>query len=119
MNRVLCTQIADIKKSLNERPSGSGTLSSNTIANPMGDVKAITTRSGVSYDGPTVPTTSSSLPPKVVERAPEETTDKVQPESSRSTAHVQPQVVPKPKPTHQVVFEPQKTPDEFPEVPIP
>ncbi|GKD09917.1 hypothetical protein Tco_1189602 [Tanacetum coccineum] len=30
--------------------SGSGSLPSNTIANPKGDVKAITTRSGVSYN---------------------------------------------------------------------
>ncbi|GJW03327.1 reverse transcriptase domain-containing protein [Tanacetum coccineum] len=32
--------------------SGSGSLPSNTIANPKGDVKEITTRSGVSYNGP-------------------------------------------------------------------
>ncbi|GJY97647.1 hypothetical protein Tco_0514557 [Tanacetum coccineum] len=32
--------------------SGSGSLPSNTIANLKGDVKAITTRSGVSYKGP-------------------------------------------------------------------
>ncbi|GJT36960.1 reverse transcriptase domain-containing protein [Tanacetum coccineum] len=32
--------------------SGSVSLPSNTIANPKGDVKAITTRSGVSYNGP-------------------------------------------------------------------
>nr|GEU73935.1 reverse transcriptase domain-containing protein [Tanacetum cinerariifolium] len=32
--------------------SSSGTLPSNTIANPKSDLKAITTRSGVSYDGP-------------------------------------------------------------------
>ncbi|GKB31069.1 reverse transcriptase domain-containing protein, partial [Tanacetum coccineum] len=38
--------------------SGSGSLPSNTIANPKGDVKAITTRSGVSYNGP-----QSSSPP--------------------------------------------------------
>ncbi|GJS38202.1 reverse transcriptase domain-containing protein [Tanacetum coccineum] len=38
--------------------SGSGSLPSNTIANPKGDVKAITTRSGVSYNGPQ----TSSLP---------------------------------------------------------
>nr|GEY13119.1 hypothetical protein [Tanacetum cinerariifolium] len=31
--------------------SSSGTLPSNTIANPKSDLKAITTRSGVSYDG--------------------------------------------------------------------
>ncbi|GJS49462.1 reverse transcriptase domain-containing protein [Tanacetum coccineum] len=46
---------------------GSGSLPSNTIANPKSDLKAITTRSGVSYQGPTIPTNSSS-PPKAVER---------------------------------------------------
>nr|GEU58391.1 reverse transcriptase domain-containing protein [Tanacetum cinerariifolium] len=47
--------------------SGSGTLPSNTVTNPKEDLKGITTRSGNSYQGPTIPTTSSSLP-KVVER---------------------------------------------------
>ncbi|GKB50636.1 reverse transcriptase domain-containing protein, partial [Tanacetum coccineum] len=42
--------------------SGSGSLPSNTIANPKGDVKAITTRSGVSYNGPQIPPLISSLP---------------------------------------------------------
>ncbi|GKE86509.1 hypothetical protein Tco_1560251, partial [Tanacetum coccineum] len=41
-----------------QNPSGSGSLPSNTVANPRGDLKAITTRSGVSYDGPTIPPTS-------------------------------------------------------------
>ncbi|GJZ18670.1 reverse transcriptase domain-containing protein [Tanacetum coccineum] len=50
--------------------SGSGSLPSNTVANPRGDLKAITTRSGISYDGPPIPPPSSSLP-KVVEREPE------------------------------------------------
>ncbi|GJU96975.1 reverse transcriptase domain-containing protein [Tanacetum coccineum] len=35
--------------------SGSGSLPSNTVANPRGDLKAITTRSGISYDGPLIP----------------------------------------------------------------
>ncbi|GJW53386.1 reverse transcriptase domain-containing protein [Tanacetum coccineum] len=48
------------------RPPGSGTLPSNTITNPKVDLKGITTRSGVAYQGPTIPTSSS--PPKVVER---------------------------------------------------
>ncbi|GJS12834.1 putative ribonuclease H-like domain-containing protein [Tanacetum coccineum] len=43
-------------------PSGSGSLPSNTVANPKGDIKAITTRSGVSYNGPQVPPPPSSLP---------------------------------------------------------
>nr|GEU38536.1 reverse transcriptase domain-containing protein, chloroplastic [Tanacetum cinerariifolium] len=58
--------------------SGSGSLPNNTIANPKGDLKAITTRSGVSYDGPPIPPPFSSLP-KVVERVPEVTKDTVQP----------------------------------------
>ncbi|GKD35554.1 reverse transcriptase domain-containing protein, partial [Tanacetum coccineum] len=52
------------------KPSGSGSLPSNTIVNPKGDLKAITTRSSVSYDGPQIPPPSSPYP-KVVEREPE------------------------------------------------
>nr|GEW40573.1 reverse transcriptase domain-containing protein [Tanacetum cinerariifolium] len=36
--------------------STSGTLPSNTIPNPKGKMKAITTRSGVAYKGPSIPT---------------------------------------------------------------
>ncbi|GJR94824.1 reverse transcriptase domain-containing protein [Tanacetum coccineum] len=68
--------------------SGSGSLPSNTIANPKGDVKAITTRSGVSYNGPQVPPPISSLP-KEMENKPEVTKDTVQP----STENIQPPVV--------------------------
>ncbi|GKC23210.1 reverse transcriptase domain-containing protein [Tanacetum coccineum] len=45
---------------------------------PMGDIKAVTTRSGVSYNEPQVPPPPSSLP-KVVEHEPEVTKDTVQP----------------------------------------
>ncbi|GJZ51497.1 reverse transcriptase domain-containing protein [Tanacetum coccineum] len=62
-------------------PSGSGSLPSNTVANPRGDLKVITNQSGVFYDGPTIPTTSSPLP-KEVEREPEAKKDKVQITSS-------------------------------------
>ncbi|GJW96015.1 reverse transcriptase domain-containing protein [Tanacetum coccineum] len=75
-----------------QNPSGSGSLPSNIIANSRDDVKAITTRSGVAYDGPTIPPTPSPLP-KEVEREIEATKDKVQTISSESTAHVQPLVV--------------------------
>ncbi|GJS18099.1 retrovirus-related pol polyprotein from transposon TNT 1-94 [Tanacetum coccineum] len=63
---------------------GSGSLPSNTIANPKGDVKAITTRSGVSYNRPQI----SSLP-KETENEPEVTKDTVRP----STDNIQPPVV--------------------------
>nr|GEW66317.1 reverse transcriptase domain-containing protein [Tanacetum cinerariifolium] len=47
---------------------GSGKLPSNTIANPNGELKTITTRSGVSYEGPPIPHPFSSLPKKLHEK---------------------------------------------------
>nr|GFB93635.1 reverse transcriptase domain-containing protein [Tanacetum cinerariifolium] len=67
-------------------PSSSGTLPGNTVANPKSDLKAITTRSVVSYDGP-------SISPPVVENAPEATKDTVIPTNKGNTEDVQPQVV--------------------------
>nr|GEY14559.1 putative reverse transcriptase domain-containing protein [Tanacetum cinerariifolium] len=64
--------------------SNSGTLPSNTIANPRSDLKAITTQSGVSYDGPQIPPPPSSLPP-VVENEPEATKDTVNPTNNGNT----------------------------------
>nr|GEZ10557.1 reverse transcriptase domain-containing protein [Tanacetum cinerariifolium] len=69
-----------------------GTLPSNTIPNPKGEMKAITTRSGVAYEGPSIPTNLS--PKKVVEQETEETTDKEQTHFKGSTAHIQPSVTP-------------------------
>nr|GEV21385.1 reverse transcriptase domain-containing protein [Tanacetum cinerariifolium] len=61
-----------------QSPSGSGSLPSNTVANSRGDLKAITTRSGIAYDGPTIPPTPSPFP-KEVKRETEATKDKVGP----------------------------------------
>nr|GFC00834.1 reverse transcriptase domain-containing protein [Tanacetum cinerariifolium] len=72
--------------------SGSRTLPSNTITNPKEDLKGITTRSGTAYQGTTISTTSSSLPP-VVERETEVTKDTVHPTNNESTKYVQPLVV--------------------------
>ncbi|GJR77446.1 reverse transcriptase domain-containing protein [Tanacetum coccineum] len=71
--------------------SSSGSLPSNTITNPKEDLKGITTRSGVVYQGPTIPTTSF---PKVVERKTEVTKETVFPTNNRITKDVQPPVVP-------------------------
>ncbi|GKE97724.1 hypothetical protein Tco_0021075, partial [Tanacetum coccineum] len=71
--------------------SGSGTLPSNTITNQKVDLKGITTRSGVAYQGPTIPNTSS--PPKVVEHETEVTKNTVPPTNNGSTNDVQPPVV--------------------------
>nr|GEY85723.1 reverse transcriptase domain-containing protein [Tanacetum cinerariifolium] len=67
-------------------PSSLGTLPGNTVANPKSDLKAITTRSGVSYDGP-------SISPPVVENTPEATKDTVIPTNNGNTKDIQPQVV--------------------------
>ncbi|GJW57763.1 hypothetical protein Tco_0104494 [Tanacetum coccineum] len=71
--------------------SGTGSLPSNTVTNPKEDLKGITTRSGVAYQGPTIPTSSS--PSKVVERETEATKDTVPPINNGSTKDVQPPVV--------------------------
>ncbi|GKC38638.1 reverse transcriptase domain-containing protein [Tanacetum coccineum] len=76
------------------QPSPSGTLPSNTIPNPKGEMKAITTRSGVAYEGPSNPTKPS--PKKVVERETEEITDEEQNDFQGSTAQIPPPVIPKP-----------------------
>nr|GFA21449.1 reverse transcriptase domain-containing protein [Tanacetum cinerariifolium] len=69
---------------------GLGTLLSNTITNPKEDLKGITTRSGTAYQGPTIPTTSSS---PVVERETEATKDTVHLNNNGSTEDVQPPIV--------------------------
>nr|GEV95928.1 reverse transcriptase domain-containing protein [Tanacetum cinerariifolium] len=81
----------------------SGTLPGNTITNPKEDLKGITTRSGVAYQGPTF-----SNPSKVVKQGTEVTKDQVQTPSSQSNAPVQPLVVQPESKT--LVFEPVVAP---------
>ncbi|GJX54412.1 reverse transcriptase domain-containing protein [Tanacetum coccineum] len=71
--------------------SGTGSLPSNTVTNPKEDLKGITTRSGVAYQGHTILTTTSS--PKAVERETKVTKDTVPPTNNGSTKDVQPPVV--------------------------
>nr|GEW23828.1 reverse transcriptase domain-containing protein [Tanacetum cinerariifolium] len=78
--------------------SSLGTLPSNTITNPKSDLYAITTQSGMSYDGPQIPPLPYFLP-MVMENEPEATKDTVTLPNNRSTEGVQPQVVPTESPT--------------------
>nr|GEV57292.1 hypothetical protein [Tanacetum cinerariifolium] len=55
--------------------SGSGSLPSNTIANPKGELKAITTQSGLVLDGPTVPNPLTIINLEEDKRAEETLTD--------------------------------------------
>nr|GEW00009.1 reverse transcriptase domain-containing protein [Tanacetum cinerariifolium] len=104
------TQIDTFYNGLNENDQGSlnaaaggnlltstsGTLPSNTIPNSNGEMKAITTRSGVAYEGPSIPT--YPFPKNIVKRETEETTDKEETNFQGSTTHIQPPVVPIPEP---------------------
>nr|GEZ29023.1 reverse transcriptase domain-containing protein [Tanacetum cinerariifolium] len=78
----------------NASTSSSSTLPRNTIANSKSDLNAITTRSGVSYDGPQILPPPSFLP-KAGENKPEATKDTVNPTNNGSTKDIQPQVVQK------------------------
>nr|GEX99861.1 reverse transcriptase domain-containing protein [Tanacetum cinerariifolium] len=74
------------------KPSTSGTLPSKTVPNPKGEMKAVTTQSGLAYEGPSIPTNSPLE--KVDEQNTEEILDKEHSNSSGSTAQVQPPVMP-------------------------
>nr|GEZ88511.1 reverse transcriptase domain-containing protein [Tanacetum cinerariifolium]GFA05924.1 reverse transcriptase domain-containing protein [Tanacetum cinerariifolium] len=100
--------------------SGLGTLPSNTITNTKEDLKGITTRCGIAYKGPTIPTTFS--PPKVVERETEMTKDTTPPTNNESTKDVQPPVVqietqvPNSEPVVSPIVEPVEAPVSAPKL---
>nr|GFC85983.1 hypothetical protein [Tanacetum cinerariifolium] len=82
--------------------SGSGTLSDNTIANPKGELKAITTRSGLVIEGPTV-----SNPPKSVNPEEDECVDETYTDPDHAEYNIKvppPPPVQKPKPPIQRNF---------------
>nr|GEX05083.1 reverse transcriptase domain-containing protein [Tanacetum cinerariifolium] len=89
MNKNFQEMMKQMQPMQMQQTSSLRSLLNNTVANPRGDLKAITTRSGVTCDGPTIPPTPSPLL-KEVEREIKTIKDKVQPTSSESTAHVQP-----------------------------
>nr|GEU67704.1 reverse transcriptase domain-containing protein [Tanacetum cinerariifolium] len=76
INLKLKNLFGQLMKMKTASSSRSGTLPGNTITKPKEELKGITTRSGTAYQGPTIPTTSSSLP-LVVERETEATKDTV------------------------------------------
>ncbi|GJT56851.1 reverse transcriptase domain-containing protein [Tanacetum coccineum] len=89
-----------------------GMLPRNTIPNPQEDIKVITTRSGITLVGPSVPPPSSSSS-KEVKRDPETITDQVHISSIESTVRVSPPVVhPSPASTSFVI--PERNPHQPP-----
>nr|GFA33535.1 reverse transcriptase domain-containing protein [Tanacetum cinerariifolium] len=68
----------------NNKPSSSSSLPSNTIPNPKGEAKAITTRSGMSYKEPLIP-------PSGVEQ--QEPTEEIMDTELPTTKNIQPPLV--------------------------
>ncbi|GJS96515.1 reverse transcriptase domain-containing protein [Tanacetum coccineum] len=93
---------------------GSGTLPGNTVTNPKEDLKGITTRSGVTIQGP-----------KAVNHDTEVTKDTMPPANNGSTEDVQPPVVqiqsrnPNPEPNVAPVVAPVVTPVPKASIPFP
>nr|GEV32227.1 hypothetical protein [Tanacetum cinerariifolium] len=81
--------------------SRSGSLPSNTVANPKGELKAITTRSGIVLDGPFVPTPPPFINQEEDERVEETLTDQ---DLAEYTIKVPPLPVQKYKPLSQRYF---------------
>nr|GEV24029.1 reverse transcriptase domain-containing protein [Tanacetum cinerariifolium] len=76
MKNSFITPTAPLKavtENLYNKPSTSSSLPSNTIPNPKGEAKAITTRSGMSYKEPPIP------PSGVSQQEPEEVTTDTEP----------------------------------------
>ncbi|GJY40354.1 reverse transcriptase domain-containing protein [Tanacetum coccineum] len=96
-----------------------GSLPSNTVTNPKEDLKGITTRSGIAYQGPTIPTSS----PKEVERRTEVTKDTVFSTNNGITEDVQPPIVlvEKQNPVSEPVNAPVSVtmPNQKPSIPYP
>nr|GEZ85881.1 hypothetical protein [Tanacetum cinerariifolium] len=96
--------------------SGSGPLPSNTIANLKGELKAITTRSGIVLDVPSIPMPLSFINPEVDERLEETLTDL---ELGEFTIKVPPHLVQKSKPPSQRNFMVYQRDHIHPNIPYP
>ncbi|GJW15951.1 reverse transcriptase domain-containing protein [Tanacetum coccineum] len=102
---------------LRETTMWEGALPSNTIPNPREDIKVITTWSGITLAGPSVP--SPNPPPfsKEVERDPKTTMDQVHISSSGRTVRVPSSVI-QPSPVSKSTDIPERNPHQ-PLIPYP
>ncbi|GJR35431.1 reverse transcriptase domain-containing protein [Tanacetum coccineum] len=110
-NQRLESMLGNFIKMNTASTSGSGTLPGNTITNPKEDLKGITTRSGVAYQGLAIPSTSSS-PPKVMNHDTKVTKNTMLPTNNKSTEDVQPPFiqVQSQNPTFEPVVDPVSAP---------
>nr|GFC31140.1 hypothetical protein [Tanacetum cinerariifolium] len=83
-HQILPPGFAPVQNNPNRFNQNQGTLLSNTVPNPKGEMKAVMTRSGLAYEGTSIPT--SSPLEKVDEQNTEEILDKEHSNSSGSIA---------------------------------
>ncbi|GJR09294.1 hypothetical protein Tco_0791946 [Tanacetum coccineum] len=93
-----------------------GVLHSNTIANPKGELKAITIRSGLILDGPSVPMPYPFINPEEDERVEETLTD---PDLTEFTIKVPSPLVQKAKPPSQRNYVVHQRDPRHPHIPYP
>nr|GEU33327.1 hypothetical protein [Tanacetum cinerariifolium] len=96
--------------------SGLGHLPSNTITNPKGELKAITTRSGIVLDGPSVPIPPLFINPEEDERVEDTLTDQ---DLAEYTIKVPPPLIQKSKPPSQRNFIVHQMDPLHPNIPYP
>nr|GEX97116.1 reverse transcriptase domain-containing protein [Tanacetum cinerariifolium] len=102
-------QMMNFMQNLNNyKASSSSSLPRNTIPNTRNEAKAITSRSGISYDGPPIPS-------PVVEKEPEATKDTELP----STENIQPPSVQVPEKDKEPIDEPFVVPKPKANLPYP
>ncbi|GJS84606.1 reverse transcriptase domain-containing protein [Tanacetum coccineum] len=87
---VVTTPINDLGNT--NQALSSSTLPSNTVPNPRNEAKAITTRSGVSYEGPSIPMPHLFVNPDAVE---ETSTDPVPPPLTQKVQETNSQTITK------------------------
>ncbi|GKC71980.1 reverse transcriptase domain-containing protein [Tanacetum coccineum] len=114
--KAMQAQINNVKNELRNEMQSLIQASINTVANPNGELKAITTRSGLVLDGPTVP-----MPPLFInleedERVKETLTD---PKHGEFTIKVPPPLVQKAKPPSQRNFVIHQRDPHYPHIPYP
>ncbi|GJR65007.1 reverse transcriptase domain-containing protein [Tanacetum coccineum] len=95
---------------------GTGSLPSNTIANPKGELKAITTRSGLVLDGPSVLMPHTFINPEEDERIEETLTD---PNLTEFTIKLPPPLVQKANSPSQINYVVYQRDPRHPHIPYP
>ncbi|GJS59014.1 reverse transcriptase domain-containing protein [Tanacetum coccineum] len=114
--KAMQAQINNVKNELRNEMQSSIQASINTVANPKGELKSITTRSGLVLDGPTVPMPPPFINPEEDKRVEETLTD---PEHGEYTIKVPPPLVQKAKPPFQRNFVIHQRDPHHPHIPYP